>query len=139
MAQELVPRQPFWDFGRFSSIFDNDEDWGRLSPRTKNLNVSEDEKNVFVEAPVPGIDPAKIDVTFDQGTLWIQASQEEKEEDVKRKFYRRSERSYSYRLAVPGSVDETKDPDVNYANGMLTVTFTKKPRAEVKKLAVKRK
>lgn len=120
---------------RLPSIFDWDEGW--FSPRSAGLNVSEDDKNIFVEAPVPGINPEKIDVTYDKGTLWIRANEEENVEDKKKKFYRRAARSYSYRVDVPGNVDENKEPEVSCENGILKAVFTKSPITEPKKLHVK--
>jgi len=55
----------------------------------------------------------------------------------KRKYYRKASRSFSYRVAVPGRIDETAEPEVKSRNGLLTVTFSKLAAVEPKKLKIK--
>ena len=50
------------------------------SNNNNGLSIAEDEKNVFVEAAVPGIDPKDIELTFEKGVLLIRAEAQEKEE-----------------------------------------------------------
>lgn len=138
MAFEIVPGT--WNnFSRqLSSILD-DDNWAMLPNMTQNLSISEDEKNIYVAAAVPGVNPKNVEITFDKGVLWIKASQEEKEEDKKKKFYRKAASSFSYRLAVPGELDQTKEPEANIENGVVLITFAKTPQTEPKKIQVKTK
>jgi HSP20 family protein len=99
------------------------------------LSVSEDEKNVYVEAALPGIDPKDVEITLDKGILWIKG--EAKEEEKQKKFYRKSARSFSYRVAVPGDINTKVEPNAVSKNGVMKVTFAKSPAAEPKKIAVK--
>src|SRR5258708_40276039 len=68
------------------------------------ISVSEDEKSIYVEAPVPGIEPDDIEVTYERGMLWIHGEAREEEKDKKRRFYRRATQTFSYRVAIPGNV-----------------------------------
>jgi len=138
MAKELIPRS-FWDFPsiRLPSLWGEDEDWPIVSTPS-GLSVSEDEKNVYVEAAVPGIDPDDVDITFDKGTLWIKGEAKEEEKDKKRKFYRKASRSFSYRVSVPSEVDPNAEPEASYKNGVMTVTFAKSPSSQPKKIKVKK-
>jgi HSP20 family protein len=135
MSRELIPRnflENIWDFDDdLLSLFDTRSTSGLSS----GLSVSEDDKHVFVEASVPGVDPDKIEVSYDKGVLWIRGQQEEKEKD--RKYYRRASASFSYRMAIPGNVDENQDPEATYKNGIMKVTFKKVPEPQPKKIAVK--
>lgn len=135
MSRELIPRnflENIWDFDDdLLSLFDTRSTSGLSS----GLSVSEDDKHVYVEASVPGVDPDKIEVSYDKGVLWIRGQQEEKNRD--RKFYRKASASFSYRMAIPGNVDESKDPEATYKNGIMTVTFNKVPGPQPKKIAVK--
>lgn len=133
----LVPRSFFnWDWPRFPSLWDEDEDFWSLSSSPSGLTVSEDDKHVFVEAQVPGIDPEKIDVTYDKGVLWIRGQQEQEEKG--KKFYRKAASQFSYRVAVPGDIDEQKEPEASCKNGVMKVTFMKKLEVQPKKIAVKK-
>ncbi len=135
MALDIIPRS-FWDWSeRMPSLF-NEEDWRSFMP-SSGLTISEDDNNVYVEAAVPGIDPSRIDVTYDKGILWIRGNQEIQDEDKGKKFYRKASNAFSYRVQVPGKVDETTDPEVTCKNGMLRATFAKAPEAQPKKLNIK--
>lgn len=114
-----------------------DED--TLSPffQGSGVTISEDDKYVYIEAAVPGLEPNKIEVTYDKGVLWIRGADNQTEQDNERKYYRRAVNSFSYRLAVPGEIDEQAEPEAVCKNGVMRVTFTKLSQAQPKKLAVK--
>src|ERR1700722_7347174 len=134
MNRKVVPRS-FWSFPtmRFPfSLFDEEEEgWLQEFSDASGLSVSEDEKNVYVEAALPGIKPDEIEMTFDKGVLWIKAEKKEEEKDRGKKFYRKAVSSFSYRIAVPGNIDEGKQPDAGCKNGVLRVVFPKTQKAQV--------
>lgn len=134
MAFDLVPGS-FWRFPTTRSVWDDDEDWSLLTSNPSGLSVSEDEKYVFVEAGIPGVDPKDVEITFNKGVLWIKA--ETKEEEKKKKYYRKATSSFSYRVAVPGEIDLKKDPEATAKNGIMTVKFTKIPVSQPKKISVR--
>jgi HSP20 family protein len=114
------------------------EDLGDLMPMNGTLNglsISEDDKNVYVQAAVPGIDPENIDVTFEKGILWIKG--DSKEEIKNRKYYRKASSNFSYRITVPGDVEWNSVPVAATKNGMMTVTFTKTLKKTQNKIKVK--
>lgn len=122
---------------RIPSVWRDLEDMLLSSPAfSSGLTIYEDDKNVYVQADVAGVDPKDIEVTFDKGTLWIRGEAKE-EAGEKRKYYRRATRSYSYRVAVPGNVDTTIPPEASYSNGVLTVKFVKSPTAQPQRIEVK--
>ena len=104
---------------------------------TNALSVSEDNKHVHIEAALPGIEPDDVEVTFDRGMLWIRGVAHEEEKDKKRKFYRRAARAFSYRVAVPGEIDQNTTPEAEMKNGMIMITFSKVPSAMPKRITVK--
>lgn len=132
MAFDIVTRNNF-PFSRFP-LWTDDEDW---TPATSpsGLAVSEDDKKVYIEAAVPGIDPQDIEVTFDKGVVWIKG--ESKKEETEKKFYRRAASSFSYRVAVPGEIDANAEPEATCKNGVMTVAFAKAEKVQPKKIAVK--
>lgn len=131
----LVPRS-FFDFPRSLRVWDEDEDFWGLASTPSGLSVSEDEKNVYIEAQVPGVDPTKIEVTVDKGMLWIKghAEQEEKEE---KKYYRKATSSFSYHVKLPELVDGANEPEAICKNGVMKVTFKKLPEVQPKRISVK--
>ena len=137
----LIPRD-FWSFPRTSvpSLVDEIDDllpFGQTETASA-LSVSEDDKNIYIEAAVPGIDPDDVEVTYERGMLWIRGEAREEEKDKKKKFYRRAARSFSYRIAVPGEVDPNAKPEAESKNGMIMITFPKAASSTPKKITVKR-
>lgn len=138
MVTSLIPRR-FLSFPNLSlpDFWGEEEEW-LTSPSTQSgLSVYEDENKVYVEAAVPGIDPKDIDVTFQDGYVWIRGETKEEEQDKRKKYYRKASRSFSYRVAVPGDVDGTKDPEATCKHGVMTIAFTKSSEAQPKKIQVK--
>lgn len=136
MAFDIVPGR-FWPLPQRLAEMIEDEDWSGLSANPGGLSVSEDEKHVFVEAAVPGVDPKAIEITFDKGMLWIKGEGRQEDEDKKKKYYRRASSSFSYRLAVPGELDQNNEPEADIKHGIVKVTFAKAPQAQPKKIQVK--
>lgn len=103
------------------------------------LDVYETQNQVVVKANLAGVPEDEIDLTFERGVLYINAELEEEEENEDRTYYSRANRSFSYRVNVPGDIDYAKEPEAEMDNGVLTVTFTKSQQAMPKKLQIKRK
>lgn len=116
-----------------------DEDTMPSISGSRDLDVYETEDEVVVRANVAGVADNDIDLTFEKGVLLIQAERTEEEEDKKKKHYSKSSWSYSYKVAVPGMIDFSKEPEANIEDGVVTVTFKKSEGAKPKKLAIKRK
>ena len=132
---DLFPRRLF-SYPGLSPLLNDDEDWS-LSQTSSGLSISEDEQSVYIEAAVPGVDPEHIDVTYQDGYIWIRGEQQMESGD-ERKYYQRSNRSFSYRVAVPGDVDLGVDPEAVYKHGVMQVTLPKSKERLPKKIEVKR-
>ena len=135
MTNDLIPKN-FWRMPMisFPSFMEDMEDLLPTHNYLNGLTVSEDGKNVYVEAAVPGIDPKEVDVTFSKGVLTIKA--EKKEEEKGKTYQRRATRSFLYRV-TPGDVDPKAEPQATCKNGVMTVTFAKALEAKPKKISVK--
>lgn len=135
MANDLVPRR-FLFPSLLSSFWDDDDGFAQI-PSTNGLAVSEDDKSVYVEAHLPGIDPKDVEVTLQDGYVWIRGEAKEEEENKKRKYYRQASRAFSYRVAVPADADTNTEPAATYKNGVMTVAFNKSAATQPKRIAVK--
>lgn len=135
MAYNIIRRTPFT---ALSSLWDDETDWLSV-PASANsgLSVSEDDKNVYIETAVPGIDPKNIEVTYHDGYVTVHGEVQEEEKARDRKYYRQFAQSFSYRVAVPGDIDQNTEPEAHYKNGVMKVTFVKTPEKQPKKIAVK--
>lgn len=132
--KRLFPRSRF-PFSLFENVED-DWDFHEFSSPS-GLSVSEDDNHVYIEAALPGIKPEEIDMVFDKGILWIKAEKEDEIEDKKKKYYRKAMSTFSYRIAVPGDIEESKQPDAICKNGVLRVTFFKTKKGLSKKIPIK--
>lgn len=120
------------------SLFDEEMDEDFKSMGASNISLSEDDKHVYVEANMPGLKDNEIEITFDKGILWIKGEHKESEENKKRKFYYKTHRSFSYRIAVPGDIDPKSDPAAKYENGVIHVTFNKSQKEMPRKIELKK-
>jgi len=132
----------FWSFPRsrvpFSLLESMDDDWNLNEfSNPSGLSVSEDDDNVYIEASLPGIKPDEIDLSFKNGILWIKAEKKEEIEDKKKKFYRKAMGSFSYRIAVPGDIDESEEPQAYCKNGVLKVVFSIDRKGPIKKIPIR--
>ncbi|MCX8167054.1 MAG: Hsp20/alpha crystallin family protein [Candidatus Micrarchaeota archaeon] len=104
------------------------------------LDMWEDEKNIYLEAELPGIDKKDIKVSIDDDSVEIRAETrfEEKRDDKKKGYYR-LERRYAgfYRcLELPKSVDKEK-AKAEFNNGILKITMPKVKSEEQSKKEIK--
>lgn len=139
--KKMVPRS-VWSFPRlrpFSLFEDFEDDWDLQEfSSLSGLSVSEDESYVYIEAALPGLSPEEVDMTYEKGTLWIKGEKKEEIEDKKRKYYRKAMNHFSYRIAIPGDVDESREPEAICKNGVLFITFFKSKKGPTKKIPIKK-
>lgn len=100
----------------------------------QGLSLSEDDKNVYVEAALHGVDPKEIEVTYSKGVLTIKG--EKKEEEKSRSYQRKATKSFFYRV-MPGDADLEAEPQAMYKNGIMKVTFVQSAELKPKKIPVK--
>lgn len=124
---------------RFPSMWeDMFGDLREIGSEQSGLTVSEDKQNIYIEAALPGLKAGDIEVTLeDKGILRISGEKKEEEQDKDKRYYRRASTSFSYRLALPGQIDESKEPKATYQDGIMKITFTKTPKSQAKKITVK--
>jgi len=137
MAHDLIPNR-FLSFPsiQLPSIWNDEDDWLTAPSSPSGLSISEDDQKIYIEAAIPGIDPKNIDITTQDGYLWIRGEQKEEDKDKKRKYYRQATKSFSYRVAVPGDIDTAIEPTATYKHGVMTVAFSKSPKSQPKKIRI---
>ncbi len=138
MAYDLIPKN-FFSFPsiQIPSIWNDDDEWLTAPSSPSGLSVSEDDKKVYIEAALPGIDPKNVEITTQDGYLWIRGEVKEEEKDKSRKYYREATKSFSYRVAVPGDIDSSIDPVASYRHGVMTVAFLKSAKSQPKRIPVR--
>lgn len=131
--------------GRVLSQLWNDPFFGDLRPLvaaaeegTLPLDISEDDRSVYVRASLPGFKKENIEVEIHDGVLGVKATQEEQKEEKGETFYRQERRmqSVSRRVALPATVAEGQT-DAELKDGVLTLKLPKTPAATPKKIRIK--
>ena len=126
---------------RWPAIVREDVDLSAID-KTLAVDIFEQNGSMVVKAALPGVDPADIDVTINDGLLQISA-ETKSEENVDEGDYHRREYSYgkwSRSFRLPNDVDADK-AKAAFENGMLrlTIPHSKKAKGRSVKVEVKPK
>jgi HSP20 family protein len=108
----------------FSGMFGSSG--GRGFAVTPHMDVTETDKEIVVEAELPGIDEKDVSLALQDGVLTIRGEKDEEKEN-----YRMMERRYgSFQRSVqlPDTVDEDK-VEATFNNGVLKVSLPKRLEA----------
>lgn len=136
----LIKWQPMFDI-----VDDIDDFFASGGPRralartfAPAMNIRQTDESVIVETPLPGIDPARVDITIENDVLTIEG-REEKKSEVDEQDYSRREwvmQSFHRSVALPVAV-QSDDAQASYQNGVLTISIPKREEAKAKKVSVK--
>jgi HSP20 family protein len=94
------------------------------------MDVKETDKEIVVEAELPGIDDKDISLSVQDGVLTIRG-EKKLERDEEKENYRMMERrhgSFQRSVRLPDTVDEDK-VEASFDNGVLKVSLPKRPGA----------
>lgn len=102
------------------------------------INISEDDANVYVQAPIPGIDPKEIDLSVLRNTLTISGERKPPYEKEGQIVHRNEQGtgSFSRTLELPAEVDPSR-VTATCGNGILLVTLAKAEHAKARKIEIK--
>jgi len=101
------------------------------------IDVYQDNDDLIVEMPLPGIDPENVDISVENDVLTISGETKQKKEVKKEDFYRKEirEGSFSRSVILPVAV-KGSDAQAEYENGVLKVVLPKAEEAKPKKISV---
>jgi HSP20 family protein len=108
---------------------------------TPSLDVKETDKEIVVEAELPGLEDKDISLMMQNGMLTIQGEKRLDYDEEKEDYHVMERRygSFSRSLRVPDTVDEAK-VEARFENGVLKITLPKRPEAasEQRKIEIKK-
>jgi HSP20 family protein len=130
---------------RMDRLFDDfagDYTWPSVNGRgslTPSIDVSETDKDMTIEAELPGVDEKDIDITLTDNLLTIKGEKKQETEE-KKKDYHLTERSYgsfSRSMTLPFDADPAKIK-ADFKDGVLMISLPKpaEVKAKVKKIAI---
>ena len=132
-----------WD--PFRDLMGVEEDFDRLVGRafSRNawvpaLDVRETEDRFEVQVDLPGMEPEKVSVTFEDGMLTITGSREFSAEEKEATYHRieRSFGSFARSIRLPRTADVERI-DASFDKGVLSVTVPKVEAAKPRQIEVR--
>ncbi len=105
-------------------------------PQLVPLNIYETDNSVVIEAPMPGVKPEDIELSFASGVLTIKASP--KSVNTGRNYLVQEWQSSPYfrSLQLPETID-VDSASASIEDGILRINFDKRRRSEPRKIQVK--
>lgn len=107
---------------------------------TVPVDMYQQDGNIVVKAPIPGVKPEDVDVSVVGNTLTIRGEMKEEKEVKEENVIRRERRfgSFSRSVSLPSPVDTSK-ADATFENGVLTLTMPIAEEAKPKQIRIKKK
>ncbi len=142
LVSDFFSTSPFWSSVWPTGFFDVDinELPARLGVTVPSANVSENEKEYWIELAAPGLEKKDFKIEMENDVLTISAEKteekNEKENGYTRKEYAYNSFSRSFTMPENSKADKI---DAKYADGILKITVPKKevtPMKPKKEIAV---
>jgi HSP20 family protein len=101
------------------------------------VEVSETDKQITVEAELPGLEAKDVELLLQDGVLTIRGEKRSESEDKGRRVSERYYGSFERRIALPAEVQEDQI-SASFKNGVLTVSLVKSVEAaqKVKRISI---
>ncbi|MYZ46121.1 MULTISPECIES: Hsp20/alpha crystallin family protein [Hyphomicrobiales] len=103
-----------------------------------NVEISDTDKEIKVNAEVPGLEEKDIEVLLDDGVLTLKGEKRSETEDKDKQFSERFYGRFERRIPLGVEVEEDKI-DARFKNGVLSIVLPKsaKAQSQVKRIAIK--
>lgn len=102
------------------------------------INITEDADNLYIRAEVPGINPADMEISIENGTVSLKGERKPREVGEKGAFHRRELEygKFSRAVSLPAKISMDK-VSAQSADGILTIVLPKAEEAKPRQIAVK--
>jgi HSP20 family protein len=97
------------------------------------VDISEDEKNIFINAEIPGVKKEEIKISLQDNILTISGEKKSETEEKKDKNYYRSERvfgSFTRSFTLPEEINPDK-VEAKFEEGILKIVIEKASPKEI--------
>lgn len=104
--------------------------------RIGQFYTGQDDSGYYLEAAVPGLDPASLQVRVEDRILTLTGKRPSDTREVRWHLRERNRGEFSHQLRIPVNVD-VQGITADYTNGLLTVTLPKAESAKPRQIEVK--
>jgi HSP20 family protein len=132
----LIKFEPLREFDslhdRLMRMF-NDFSYDTPAQFNPRIDISEDEKKIYVEAELPGMKKDDLKISIQDNILTISGEKKSESEEKKEKNYYRSERcygSFQRSFTLPAEVNRDKT-DAKFEDGILKINIEKSQPKEM--------
>lgn len=138
----IIKYNPFDEIDNAWGDFFNDNKFIPVVPKSASMmppmDVYDDEKNVYVDVALSGVDPKDVTIEIESGVLCVSGNVEKKTEIDEKNYYKKEIRrsAFSRKVALPADVNGEK-AEASYENGVLKISVPKRNEAKSKKIEVK--
>ncbi len=99
---------------------------GRHEGFTPRIDISEDDKHIYVEAEIPGVKKEDLKLTLEDNILTIEGEKKFEEEKKEKNFFRNERIFGTFKRAFTLPVEVNPDKiNAKFDNGLLKITFDK--------------
>ena len=136
LERSSFPRS-FFSLRTLPFVEDSESCLSEFQTRSEDVDLTSDDKNQYVTVAMPGVNPEDIDVSLEDGIIWIKGVKKEEVQDKNHKIYRKSVRNYSYRIELPEQIDDRSEPKAAVNKGLVKITLPKAQTNQSRKITVK--
>ena len=120
------------------NIFDELDDWTGIKKFwSPEIDVTEDDNNIILEADVPGLDKDNVELDLKDNVLTLKGTKEIKREKEGKKFHRyeRSTGSFSRSFVLPDNIKK-EEIQAEFDKGVLKITVPKTQKEVPKSIKI---
>ncbi len=101
------------------------------------IDVFEEDKELVIQAELPGLDAKDVDVTVEEDSLTLKGERKFEKEVKEDKYYRLERRYGSFQRTIPFPVEVKADQaKAQFKDGVLRITIPKVEERKAKKIKV---
>jgi HSP20 family protein len=126
------------EINRLFSSFGDNESTGATASWVPNVDIEEYTDRFHLYVDLPGVNPADVEITLDNGVLTISGERRFAAEAAEQKLNRRVERvqgQFYRRFALPDTVD-ADNVRATGVNGVLEIRIPKQAKAQPRRIEV---